>query len=527
MTRIFLLLSCAVLTLEQFACKGEKPEANINSSSLHLAAQPVDSSLYQNLSDGELVYVLEPILIEGALRFSVDLTFKGDSTGSTTLMLPNQYSGHQDFDGIKDLQAISPATVLSNTDEPHRKKLAHAPRQVVHVKYQVAQLREGKIGLGNHYQVILRENYFHFLGGTFWVAPDWDDEKTIRVKLIWKKFPNDWTLVNSFGAGEKSQFIQAAFWKFRHSIWAGGDFRIYERRVMEHPVYIALRGEWNFSDEVFTETVAKIIKSERDFWKDYAFPYYLVTAIPMAGDDDQGGTGRINAFAMFLSDDRELDYRFKRLLAHEAFHTWNGAKIRRREPEVLVYWFSEGFSDYYARLLLLRAGLLTLEEYIQEYNKMLKRYFTSSARFAKNSRLLEASWSNELRQMPYYRGDIVAHNLNAQIRLATANSISLDDAMHKILDAAVQRGEVISDSSLYALFKSFAGENNVTKLRQSIDDGAPLRLAPNALGPCATLKMTTRRKYFLFGEKFAIPQYELKQSDGSSCVAWFHDQDKM
>jgi predicted metalloprotease with PDZ domain len=57
----------------------------------------------------------------------------------------------------------------------------------------------------------------------------------------------------------------------------------------------------------------------------------------MAGDDDQGGAGRINAFAMFLSDDRELDYRFKRLLAHEAFHTWNGAKIRRRDPEVLVY----------------------------------------------------------------------------------------------------------------------------------------------------------------------------------------------
>jgi len=326
MTQTFLLLSCVVLMLEQFACKSDKPETSINSSSFNLAAQSVDSSLYQNLDEGELIYVLEPILNNGTLQFAVDLFFQGDSSDSTTLRLPNRYSGHQDFDGIKNLRAILPATTLNDTDEPHRKKLAHSPQQVVHIQYQVAQLRDGKIGLGNHYQVILRENYFHFLGETFWVAPDWDDEKTIRVKLIWKKFPNDWTLVNSFGAGEKSQFIQAAFWKFRHSIWAGGDFRIYERRVMNHPVYVALRGEWNFSDEEFTETVAKIIHSERDFWQDYDFPYYLVTAIPMAGDDDQGGTGRINAFAMFLSDDRDLDYRFKRLLAHEAFHTWNGAK---------------------------------------------------------------------------------------------------------------------------------------------------------------------------------------------------------
>jgi len=98
--------------------------------------------------------------------------------------------------------------------------------------------------------------------------------------------------------------------------------------------------------------------------------------------------------------------------------------------------------------------------------------------------------------------------------------------MHKILVAAMQHNEVISDSSLYALFKSYAGEDNAAELRQSIDDGASLRLAPNALGPCATLKMTARRKYFLFGEKFEIPQYELKQPADSTCVAWFGGRDK-
>jgi hypothetical protein len=308
MTKIVLLLSCAVFVLEQIACESDKPAVSLDSAPSYSAAQPVDSSLYQALGKGEIVYVLEPILNEGTLRFAVDLIFQGDSSGNTTLVLPARYSGHQDFNGIKSLQAISPATVLGDTDEPNRKKLTHAPCQTVHLNYHGVQLR---------------------------------------------------------------------------------------------------------------------------------------------------------------------------------------------------------------------AGLPNLEEYLQEYNKVLRRYFTSSARFAKNSRLLADSWSNDLRLMPYHRGDIVAHNLNARIRLNTTDSSSLDEAMHKILDAAVQRGEVISGSSLYALFESYGGEDNIAELRQIITDGAPLRVAPNALGPCGNLKMRRRRKYFLFREKSEIPQYELRPLADSTCLRWF------
>ena len=52
--------------------------------------------------------------------------------------------------------------------------------------------------------------------------------------------------------------------------------------------------------------------------------------------------------------------------AHEHFHTWVGGKIRNDKQEELNYWWSEGFTDYYSRVLALRSGGLSIEKFIDE-----------------------------------------------------------------------------------------------------------------------------------------------------------------
>ena len=44
-----------------------------------------------------------------------------------------------------------------------------------------------------------------------------------------------------------------------------------------------------------------------------------------------------------------------------------------------LYWFSEGFTDYYASLLLLRAGLISLEDHVAGYNSLIKEYVGTCA----------------------------------------------------------------------------------------------------------------------------------------------------
>ena len=61
-------------------------------------------------------------------------------------------------------------------------------------------------------------------------------------------------------------------------------------------------------------------------------------------------------------------------VAHEFFHSWNVKRIRPQSLEPFDYervnmsgklWFAEGFTDYYAPLVLKRAGLMTRDEFVR------------------------------------------------------------------------------------------------------------------------------------------------------------------
>ena len=64
------------------------------------------------------------------------------------------------------------------------------------------------------------------------------------------------------------------------------------------------------------------------------------------------------------------------LLAHEYFHNWNTIAFGgMKQPEALIYWFSEGFTDYYTYQLLFRSGLINAEKYVAQYNQFAKEYY--------------------------------------------------------------------------------------------------------------------------------------------------------
>ncbi|WP_231569658.1 hypothetical protein [Rickettsia amblyommatis] len=44
----------------------------------------------------------------------------------------------------------------------------------------------------------------------------------------------------------------------------------------------------------------------------------------------------------------------------------------RNNLERLNYWWSGGFTDYYSRVLALRSSVITLEEFVEEFNKFLR-----------------------------------------------------------------------------------------------------------------------------------------------------------
>ena len=176
-----------------------------------------------------------------------------------------------------------------------------------------------------------------------------------------------WKVASSFSVEpEEASDATTTIHDFCQAVFLAGELRLLRRDIHGAPLWIAIAGtDWGFTDEAFADTAAKVVAAQRGFFADYAWPYFLISVIPVGRynprSTSKGGTGLTNSFAIFMTpktglaldeDGRGVPW----LLSHELFHLWNGHRYRLEEPDQLGYWFSEGFTDYYARRLLLRAG---------------------------------------------------------------------------------------------------------------------------------------------------------------------------
>ena len=102
-----------------------------------------------------------------------------------------------------------------------------------------------------------------------------------------------------------------------------------------------------------------------------------------------------------------------------------------------LYWFSEGFTEYYSIALSRRSDLITDDDYVGQVNEILKQYYTSSVRNVPNSKIEKDFWTDSsLIRLPYLRGFLLAEFWDQKIKIASGNRHSLDDVMRCIFDKA-------------------------------------------------------------------------------------------
>ena len=122
----------------------------------------------------------------------------------------------------------------------------------------------------------------------------------------------------------------------------------------------------------------------------------------------------------------------KWLYNHELMHKWIGRTILI-ENDVEQYWFSEGFTDYYAYKIMLKNDFLDVSEYIKILNKeVITPHYQDPFNTIPNSELtFEEYWSNYTKYMklPYRRGLLYAFLLDNQIKKQSSYSQSLDNLM--------------------------------------------------------------------------------------------------
>lgn len=222
--------------------------------------------------------------------------------------------------------------------------------------------------------------------------------------------------------------------------------------------------------------VQRIVETQIAFWGDIPYERYVflnVIAEARGGLEHLASTVLMTSrWAQRVRDDY-LDWL--RLVSHEFFHTWNVKRLRpvelgpfdyERENHTKSLWIAEGITSYYDALLLHRAGISTVDEYLGMLSSKVGRVQRTPGR---NHQSLERAsydaWIEYYRPdensintaISYYdKGAVVSWLLDARIRTATKDKKTLDDVMRAAYARfSGERG--FRTEAFYALCSEIAG----------------------------------------------------------------------
>ena len=282
--------------------------------------------------------------------------------------------------------------------------------------------------------------------------------------------PDVWKVATGLPAvlGQKNTFRAENFDVLYDSPFEASNFKTLVFNVKGIPHRIVIDGEGNYDPERMRRDVQKIVETQVEVmggeipYRDYTFILHLranaggglehlnSTALgyPRFGFKIQTGD-RATSASPAATTTVERDYRgFLSLVSHEFFHLWNVKRIRpdalgpfdyTKENYTKLLWVAEGITDYYADLLVRRAGLITENEYLTATARAIQTLQNTPGR--KEQTVEDSSFDTWIKfyrqdensinsQVSYYdKGSILGLLLDLEIRQRSKNAKSLDDVL--------------------------------------------------------------------------------------------------
>ena len=252
--------------------------------------------------------------------------------------------------------------------------------------------------------------------------------------------------------GKKNTFRAENFDVLYDSPFEVSAFKTLSFTVQGVPHRIVIDGEGNYDPERIRRDVQKIVEAEITLMGG-EIPYHDYTFILHLRSTGGGGLEHLNSTALGFprfNFQPERNYRgFLSLVSHEFFHLWNVKRIRpdalgpfdyTKENYTKLLWVAEGITDYYATLVLRRAGLISDKEFLDAEARAIQTLQNTPGRLVMTAE--EASfdaWIKYYRQdensvnsqVDYYnKGSILGLLLDLEIRKRSNGAKSLDDVMH-------------------------------------------------------------------------------------------------
>jgi hypothetical protein len=329
------------------------------------------------------------------------------------------------------------------------------------------------------------------LGAYFLVLPA--SRRIHHIRIAWAPSPcmPDAQALSSFGdgpdaetTGELTTLRMASYFTGRPRTHASDDGALHVRSAwFGAPAFdVAAAAAW----------AARAFAAERAFFADDdPAPYHVFVRVLPAMAERSNGMGQPSSLLLAIGPKTTFGPRLRANLAHEMLHRWLGLRIRLAGPEGSALWLTEGFTVHYANVLLLRAGLISPDEFLSELDGAVTRQLANDRAAASNDEIRRGFFDDDaLAVVPYTRGSLYAAELDAAIRRASHGARSLDTVVRE-LDRAARSAPVgdaglreLPPSTLREIVQRELGLPGVARFDAVIARGAQPDPPSDAFGPC-------------------------------------------
>lgn len=428
----------------------------------------------------------------------VTLRLDADASGHTVIDWPDQWAGETHLG--RWARNITVEGGYQTSVAPHGGRIVDsAPGAPLVMRYQVVSAYQTDPEVSNSRQPdpIILPDWFYAVGFALYAQPSGRDD--LPAAFTWRG-PVDIKFASDAQYGRGLMRKPRTGKDIRESVVIGGhDLQVSSTLIGSDELRVAHIGRFGFDMEAFARLATSVISTERAFWgNEHAGPF-LITAVPLGSRPGQtgfSGTGLGDAFATWIGRSTPLpDLTW--FLAHEYFHSWNPGQLGHTEDatEARTYWISEGFTDFFARRLMLRAGMLSPTQFVKEWNEVLSNYARSPYRSSSNSTVADDFWNNDrARMMPYQRGALLAAIWDRRLRQRSAGQVTLDDVLHRQHRLAGANPTFALQDALIASAAHY-GLDLRPDISQYVERAVPVLLPQDTFGDCARVVSVDARVF--------------------------------
>jgi len=225
---------------------------------------------------------------------------------------------------------------------------------------------------------------------------------------------------------------------------------VYEFAVGDTPHLLVNVGESDVWDGAKSaEDVEQISNELYRMWAVIPYDRYLVlNMITEAGGGLEHRNSTVLMSSRWATSSRPSYLRWLGLVSHEMFHAWNAKRLRPAELGPFDYenevytkslWVVEGITSYYGDLVVHRAELSSVQEYLESLSGQIKALQTTPGRdvqpvamasFDAWIKYYRADENTQNTSISYYtKGAVIGFLLDMHIRAATDGDKTLDDVL--------------------------------------------------------------------------------------------------